>query len=59
MPIHGSVAPRDLDCPVCQADLPIAGDEPAGAEVFCTYCCAPFRLTKPADADDVEVEEDF
>jgi hypothetical protein len=49
----------DLSCPVCQADLPVAGDEPAGAEIFCTYCGAPCRLTKPAEDAGCEVEEDF
>lgn len=49
----------DLSCPVCQADLPVAGDEPAGAEVFCSYCHAPSKLTKPADDEECTVEEDF
>jgi hypothetical protein len=49
----------DLSCPVCSADFLLAGDEPAGAEVFCTFCGTPCRLTKPATAEDCEVEEDF
>jgi hypothetical protein len=50
---------RDLSCPVCQADLMLSGDEPAGEEVFCTYCGAPSRLTAPAGSEECEVEEDF
>ena len=49
----------DLSCPVCSADLPVAGDERPNNEIFCTYCGAPCRLTKLASDDDCEVEEDF
>jgi len=50
---------RDLVCPVCNADLPLAGDERAGEEVFCTYCGAPCRLTAAATSEEAELEEDF
>ena len=50
---------RDRSCPVCDADLPLRGDERAGEEVFCTYCDAPCRLTAAASDDACEVEEDF
>jgi len=53
------VGSPSLSCPVCLADLPLAGDEPAGAEVFCHYCGAPSRLTRPASDEECEVEEDF
>jgi hypothetical protein len=49
----------ELSCPVCCADLPLAGDEKAGEEVFCTYCNAPCRLTAAAGSEDCEVEEDY
>jgi hypothetical protein len=50
----------DLNCPVCSADLPLAGDERVGDEVFCTYCGAPFRLLKsPKSEEEFVVEEDF
>lgn len=50
---------RELSCPVCNADFPLSGEEPAGEEVYCTYCGAPCRLTKAASDEDCEVEEDF
>jgi hypothetical protein len=53
------MASKDLDCPVCNADLCLAGDEQAGDEVFCTYCGAPCRLTASPKSEDCEVEEDF
>jgi hypothetical protein len=53
------VAAAELSCPVCMADIPLAGDEPAGSEVFCAYCHAPCRLTRDAAEEDCELEEDF
>jgi hypothetical protein len=49
----------ELSCPVCSADLPLAGDEKAGEEVFCTFCGAPSRLTAAASSEDCDLEEDF
>lgn len=53
------MATPDLSCPVCSADLPLAGDEGAGEEVFCTYCGVPCRLTAAATDQDCDVEEDL
>ncbi len=53
------MAVPDLSCPVCQADLPLAGDERAGEDVYCTYCGAPCRLTKAASEEGCALEEDF
>jgi hypothetical protein len=58
------MAIKDLSCPVCNADLPLTGDERAGDEIFCTYCGAPCRLArrpkKQADQqDEYLAEEDF
>lgn len=50
---------RDKSCPICNADFPLNGDERAGQEVFCSYCGAPCRLTKAADDESCEVEEDL
>jgi len=53
---------RCISCPVCDADLELAGDERTGEQIYCTYCGAPFTLTRiPASEDEegFEVEEDF
>jgi hypothetical protein len=50
---------KEATCPVCSADLPLAGDEKSGEEVFCTVCSAPVILKGNAGDDDLEVEEDF
>jgi hypothetical protein len=51
----------DLCCPVCQADMPLSGDEKPGDEVHCYYCGAPCRIAGDpnADPEDWEAEEDF
>jgi len=49
----------DPTCPVCQADMLLAGDEKPGEEVFCTYCGAPCRISGNRETEELEVEEDF
>ena len=57
------MATPDLSCPVCNADLPLSGEERRGDEVFCAYCGAPCRLTfkpkVPGGEDEASAEEDF
>jgi len=48
---------RDLSCPICQADLPLDGDEKPGDEVICAYCGAPSRITGTRD-EGLEAEEE-
>jgi DNA-directed RNA polymerase subunit RPC12/RpoP len=60
----GDMATKDLSCPVCNADLPLSGDEHVGDEIFCTYCGSPCRLmVKPKkgkdQADEYAAEEDY
>ena len=49
----------ELCCPICQADVPLAGDEKPGDEIACTYCGAPCRIVGKSDEDELELEEDF
>jgi len=50
----------ELVCPVCQADVPLSGEERPGEEVVCMYCGAPCRIQgKPDDEEGWELEEDF
>ena len=50
---------REVSCPICNADVPLAGDERPGEEVFCTYCGAPCKLTGEEDPETWDLEEDF
>ena len=57
---HGVKAPQELTCPICQADVPLSGDEKPGDEVYCTYCGAPCKLLgDPNDPSNWDIEEDF
>jgi len=50
----------DLYCPICQANIPLGGDEKPGDEIFCTYCGAPCVIQGKVDAPDAwGAEEDF
>jgi DNA-directed RNA polymerase subunit RPC12/RpoP len=51
---------HELTCPVCQADVPLSGDERPGSEVYCTYCGAPCLMKgDPNNPEDWDLEEDF
>ena len=50
-------AKPDVSCPVCDADIPLAGDEKKGDEVFCAYCRAALTI-KVLDEEDIELEDD-
>ncbi len=53
------MARSEVLCPICSADIPLAGDEGRGEEIFCTVCGSPCRLTGGAADDDCQAEEDF
>ena len=53
------MASREVICPVCNADIPLSGDEAAGEEIFCAYCGSPCVLTGSADDDECDAEADF
>jgi thiamine biosynthesis lipoprotein len=59
VPIHSSMAQQELTCPICQADMPLGGDEKPGDEFFCSCCGAPGIIAKKGKSDELEVEEDF
>ncbi len=37
---------KDLECPVCDADIPLEGNEKPGDLVLCSYCKVTFKLIK-------------
>ena len=57
----GMAHPAELPCPICNADLPLAGDERLGDDVYCTYCGAPSVLVgrDKDDPDTWDLEEDL
>ncbi len=51
-------SPGFLTCPMCDADVPLDGDEKKGAEVYCPYCQTPLSFRVGSD-DEAFFEEDF
>jgi len=49
---------RDGVCPICDADVPMSGDERTGEVVYCTYCEAPLRLAKLSADGELQLTED-
>lgn len=36
----------DLECPICDADIPLDGDERTGDLILCSFCKVTFKLVK-------------
>jgi hypothetical protein len=47
----------DMECPICDADIPLDGDERSGDFVLCSYCKVTFKLLKKREK--WVLEEDF
>lgn len=39
----------DMECPVCDANIPLDGDEKTGDLVLCSFCKVTFKLVKKKD----------
>jgi len=50
---------RYLECPMCDVEVPLSGDEKIGEQVFCPYCQCPLSLRKKKKSDELYLEEDF
>ena len=38
-----------LECPICDADIPLEGDEKSGELIMCSYCNMTFKMLKKKD----------
>jgi hypothetical protein len=38
-----------LECPICEADIPLDGDEKSGDLVLCSYCNVTFKILRKKD----------
>ena len=50
---------QEFECPVCNADIPLSGDEKVGEEVFCAYCRAPLIVKQGKGDDELLLEDDY
>jgi len=48
---------KDLTCPICDADIPLDGNETSGDLVVCSYCSMTFKMLKKME--DWTLVEDF
>ncbi len=46
----------ELICPVCDADIPLDGDEESDDLVMCSYCKTTFKMVKANDQWTLEDE---
>ncbi len=49
----------ELSCPICNADVPLSGDEKTGEEVYCSFCRAPLTVKQGKEDDELLLEDDF
>ena len=35
-----------LECPLCEADIPLEGDEKPGELIVCSYCQTTFKMLR-------------
>lgn len=49
---------REVDCPYCEAEIPLDGDEKVGEEVYCSYCHMKLRLKQGREKLEAVEEEE-
>ncbi len=47
----------EIECPICDADIPLEGNEQTGDLVLCSFCKVTFKLIKRKDK--LILTEDF
>jgi hypothetical protein len=40
---------KELLCPVCEAEIPLDGDEKSGDLIMCSYCQMTLKMVKAKD----------
>ena len=40
---------NEVICPICEADIPLDGDEKTGDLILCSYCKVTFKMVKSKD----------
>lgn len=50
-----------LECPLCDVEIPMSGDESVGEQISCPYCQSPLLLKrkKANERDVLYLDEDF
>jgi hypothetical protein len=45
----GDVMGLEIECPICDADIPLESDDKSGDVIQCSYCKEIFKLLKTKD----------
>jgi hypothetical protein len=53
------MATTEMECPVCEGNIPLYGDEQDGDEVYCGYCGVMSHYKKPQDDEEACLEPDY
>ena len=48
---------KEIECPMCEADIPLDGDEKPGELVLCSFCKSIFKVVRKKDK--LILAEDF
>ncbi len=49
----------EMECPVCDGNIPLQGDERDGDEVYCGYCGVMSHFKQPAGGAEACLEPDY
>jgi hypothetical protein len=49
--------PKELECPMCEADIPFESDDKPGDLIMCSYCKMTFKIIQKKDK--LTLSEDF
>ena len=52
------MAATEMECPVCDGNIPLDGDERDGDEIFCGYCGVTSKYKQPAQDEEATLEPD-
>jgi len=49
----------EVNCPFCEGDIPLDGDERQGDEVYCSYCNLMLKLKRSRGTFEAVEEDDY
>jgi len=49
---------RIIECPTCDAEIPLDEQDREGDTIFCPYCGTPIKLVRKGKEEELEGEED-
>ena len=53
------MATTEMECPVCDGNIPLQGDEQTGDDVYCGYCGVMSQFKAPDGDEEACLEPDW